>query len=62
MSTAQIVSNVWSFCNALRDDGVGYVWNCEPIDLMNTMKEVNYTAHQLIITIKVQDNDQRKIS
>ena len=24
MSTNQIVSKVWSFCNTLRDDGVGY--------------------------------------
>lgn len=24
MSTAPIVSKVWSFCNTLRDDGVGY--------------------------------------
>ena len=24
MSTHQIISKVWSFCNTLRDDGVGY--------------------------------------
>ena len=24
MSTQAIVSKVWSFCNTLRDDGVGY--------------------------------------
>ena len=24
MNTAPIVSKVWSFCNTLRDDGVGY--------------------------------------
>ncbi|WP_018615734.1 type I restriction-modification system subunit M N-terminal domain-containing protein [Segetibacter koreensis] len=24
MSTNQIVSKIWSFCNTLRDDGVGY--------------------------------------
>ena len=24
MSTNQIISKVWSFCNTLRDDGVGY--------------------------------------
>ena len=24
MSTNQIVSKVWSFCDTLRDDGVGY--------------------------------------
>ncbi|WP_064503555.1 MULTISPECIES: type I restriction-modification system subunit M N-terminal domain-containing protein [Paracoccus] len=24
MSTASIVSKVWSFCTTLRDDGVGY--------------------------------------
>jgi len=24
MSTAPIVSTVWSFCTTLRDDGVGY--------------------------------------
>ena len=24
MSNAPIVSKVWSFCNTLRDDGVGY--------------------------------------
>lgn len=24
MSTNQIVSKVWSFCNTLKDDGVGY--------------------------------------
>ena len=24
MSSAPIVSKVWSFCNTLRDDGVGY--------------------------------------
>ena len=24
MSTAPIVSKVWSFCTTLRDDGVGY--------------------------------------
>lgn len=24
MNTAAIVSKVWSFCNVLRDDGVGY--------------------------------------
>lgn len=24
MSTKQIISKVWSFCNTLRDDGVGY--------------------------------------
>jgi hypothetical protein len=24
MNTASIISKVWSFCNTLRDDGVGY--------------------------------------
>jgi len=24
MSTNQIISKVWSFCNTMRDDGVGY--------------------------------------
>ena len=24
MNTAPIISKVWSFCNTLRDDGVGY--------------------------------------
>jgi len=24
MSINQIISKVWSFCNTLRDDGVGY--------------------------------------
>jgi len=27
-SNSAIVSKVWSFCNTLRDDGVGYGENC----------------------------------
>ena len=33
MSTDSIVPKVWSFCNTLRDDGVGYEDYLEPVDV-----------------------------
>jgi hypothetical protein len=50
MSTNQIISKVWSFCNTLRD-----VLNYDLVDEMNTMnKRVKIIVYQTIITIKVQ--------
>jgi type I restriction enzyme M protein len=45
-ATASIVSKVWSFCNTLRDDGVGYGDYLEQLTYLIFLKMADeYSSH-----------------
>ena len=64
MSTNQIVSKVWSFCNTLRDDGVrmselGFVGFQDDRMLLSCLHLSN-PSNPLIKTILIQTNEIRR--
>jgi len=45
-NTSGIISKVWSFCNTLRDDGVGYGDYLEQLTYLLFLKMVNKFSHR----------------
>jgi len=47
-NTSGIISKVWSFCNTLRDDGVGYGDYLEQLTYLLFLKMENFKGTLLI--------------